>query len=142
MKESNSKKDEMIISLLGRLVFPEEKLRSMVAKNKRNPDAYLRGYNACDGTRTVTEIAKIIGVNQSTLNPIINEWEVQGIIYEVESNRGKTYKRLYKISGVKEKVVALESMEKKQNNLDVEAQEETPELSSYPEEKRGENQNE
>jgi hypothetical protein len=115
MPETISKKDEMMISLLGRLVFPEDKLKNMITKNKRNPDAYLRGYNSCDGTRTVTEVAKVIGVNPSTLNPIINDWEVQGIIYEVESNRGKTYKCLYKISGVKEKVDAQSPTENNYN---------------------------
>ncbi len=93
-----TKKDELILALLGRIAFPEEKLRVAITRNKRNPEAYLKGYNACDGTRTVGEIAKIVGVTAGTLVPIFQEWERLGIIYELErKEKGKFYKHLYRL---------------------------------------------
>lgn len=89
------KTNQVIISLLGKLAFPEEKLKEIVCKKKQDPAAYLAGYNACDGVHTVTEIAKIIGVTPGTLVPILQSWEKIGIIYETESKQGKTYKNLY-----------------------------------------------
>lgn len=101
--ETISKEDSVKISLLGRLAFPEEKLKEIITKSKRNPEAYIRGYNACDGKNTITEIAKIIGVTQSTLTPIFQDWETKGIIYEIESKIGKTYMKLYPLPSPKEK---------------------------------------
>lgn len=88
--------DDVIVGLLGRIAFPGEKLRSLIVRSKRNPAAYLRGYNACDGKRAVNEIARVIGVTPGTLVPILQEWERMGIIYEVETeSRGKFYRCLY-----------------------------------------------
>jgi len=97
------KNEGVIISLLGRLAFPEEKLKEIIGRKKRAPEAYLRGYNSCDGKSTVTEIARIIGVNQSTLTPILQDWESRGIIYEVDSSKGKTYMKLYSLLNPKGK---------------------------------------
>ena len=93
------KQNEVIISLLGRIVFNEEKVREIVihGKRKERRQGYIRGYNACDGTRTVSELADIIGVAQGTLSPILSEWEEMGIIYEVEKPKGKFYKKLFPI---------------------------------------------
>jgi DNA-binding MarR family transcriptional regulator len=89
------KQNEIIISLLGRLAFTPEKIREIITKKKQNPEKYINGYNACDGNRNVNELATIIGVDQSTLSPIIREWEELGIIYEVDRTKGKFYKKLF-----------------------------------------------
>jgi DNA-binding MarR family transcriptional regulator len=91
------KQNEVIISLLGRMAFTPEKVRDTVAKKKQNPEKYIEGYNACDGVRNVNELADIIGVKQSTLSPILQEWAELGIIYEVEKSKGRFYKRLFPI---------------------------------------------
>ncbi len=89
------KQNEVIISLIGRLAFKKEEIKEIVTRKKQNPDKYIEGYNACDGTHTVTEIANIIGVKQQTLSPILQEWEELGVIYEVEKTKGKFYKKLF-----------------------------------------------
>ncbi len=68
-----------------------------MTKKKQNPDKYIEGYNVCDGTRTVTEIANVIGVKQPTLSPILQDWEELGIIFEVEKPKGTFYKKLFPI---------------------------------------------
>lgn len=91
------KQNETIISLLGRIAFDKEEVREIVTFKKRNPKKYVEGYNACDGNHSVSDIARIIGVTQGTLSPILTEWEDVGIIREVEKPKGKFYKKLFSI---------------------------------------------
>jgi len=91
------KQNEIIISLLGRMAFGKEEVREIVTFKKRNPEKYVKGYNACDGNHSVSDLARIIGVTQGTLSPILAEWEDVGIIREVERFKGKFYKRLFPI---------------------------------------------
>jgi len=92
-----TKQNEIIISLLGRLVFKPEDIRKIVTAKKQQPQNYIKGYNACDGNHSLSEIAKIVGVTKGTLSPILAEWEEIGIIYEVEKRGGKFYKKLFPI---------------------------------------------
>lgn len=91
------KQNEVIISLLGRIAFTPKKVRDIVTYKKQNPQNYIKGYNACDGKHSVSDIAKIVGVTPGTISPILAEWEEIGIIYEVEKPRGKFYKKLFPI---------------------------------------------
>lgn len=126
MKEINTKQNEVIISLLGRIAFPEEKLQVMIVKRKRNPEAYLRGYNACNGKNSVTDIANIVGVSQPTMTTILQSWENLGIIYETESLRGKNYVALYPLS-------LKEISQRKEAEEIIEGNQESPTVSESPE---------
>jgi predicted transcriptional regulator len=91
------KQNEILISLIGRVSFKKEEIGDIVTKKKQNPGKYIEGYNACDGSHTVTELARIVGVKPPTLSPILQEWEELGIIFEVERPKGKFYKKLFPI---------------------------------------------
>jgi DNA-binding MarR family transcriptional regulator len=91
------KQNETIISLLGRMAFKKEEIKEIVTRKKKNPERYIEGYNTCDGNHTVTELASVVGVKQPTLSPILQEWEELGIVFEVESPTGKSYKKLFPI---------------------------------------------
>jgi len=91
------KQNDTIITLLGRIAFKEQEIKDIVTRKKQNPDKYIDGYNACDGKHTVTQIAKMIGVKQPTVVPILQEWEELGIIREMEKPGGKFYKKLFPI---------------------------------------------
>jgi hypothetical protein len=93
---------EALIGLFGRSVFPEDKLRAIVIKGKRNSESYVRAYNLCDGEHGVNDIAKEIGVAGPTLSPILSDWKDWGIIYETNKPGGKFYKRLYKLEEERE----------------------------------------
>lgn len=100
--ERIEKQNEVIISLLGRMAFTPEAIAQIVIKRKKNPEKYVEGYNACDGRKNVNELAAIIGVDQSTLSPILQEWEELGIIYQVSGNlKARYYKRLFPIEMIK-----------------------------------------
>ena len=92
-----AKQNEIMISLLGRLAFKPEDIRKIVTFKKQNPENYINGYNACTGENSLTQIAALIGVTPGTLSPIFSEWEELGIVYTVEKQKGKFYRRIFPI---------------------------------------------
>ena len=80
--------NKMIISLLGRLVFPEEKLTSIIKKNSKKPSEIIKAYNLCTGELSITEIAKKSGLSQQALSETLVKWEKLGIILPSNS-KGK-----------------------------------------------------
>ncbi|MCH8915857.1 MAG: hypothetical protein IIA82_08465 [Thaumarchaeota archaeon] len=99
------KQNKFIISLLGRLVFPEEKLIAIIQKNSKKPKELLKAYNLCNGKFTLTEIAKKSGVASQSLGQTILKWKKNGIIL-VEDSLGKGIEikplRLYEVNEVPE----------------------------------------
>jgi DNA-binding MarR family transcriptional regulator len=91
------RQNEIIIALLRRMAFTPEKIQDIVVKKKQNPQGYIDAYNACDGNHNVNELATIARVDQSTLSPVLKDWEEIGIVFEVEKGKGKFYKKLYPI---------------------------------------------
>jgi len=93
------KQNEVIISLLGRMVFPEEKLIVMIQKNSKKPKELLKAYNLCNGKLTIAEIAKKSGVADTSLGQAILKWKKNGII-AVEDSQGTGIKpmKLYEVS--------------------------------------------
>lgn len=91
------KQNKVIISLLGRIAFTKEEIKEVVTFKKHNPEKYIKGYNASDGSNSVSKLARIIGVKQGTLSPILIEWENVGIVREVDKLGGKFYKKLFSI---------------------------------------------
>jgi len=91
-----SKQNEVIISLLARHegIFGEEQIKKIVTLSKKNPNKYVKGYNACNGKNSVTEIANIIGVKQPTLTPILKSWEEKGIVYNIGEKNKPLYVKL------------------------------------------------
>lgn len=89
-----------IIALLGKMAFKKEEVLRIVTsgKQKAKQEGYVKGYNAFDGEHSVSEIAKIIGVTEGTLSPILQGWEEAGIIYAVIGPRaGKFYRKIFVI---------------------------------------------
>ena len=93
------RQNEVIISLLGRMVFSPDQIRDIVThgKRKNNKDNYVKGYNSCNGNHGVVELSNIIGVAHNTLSPILADWEEIGIIYEIDKPNGKFYKKIMPI---------------------------------------------
>lgn len=91
------RQNDLIIRLLARMAFTQRDLKELITRNKRNPSKYVEGYNAMDGTKSVSEIAKLVGVTATTISPILASWEEEGVVYQVEGEGGKFYKRLFPI---------------------------------------------
>jgi len=123
MTDNIINKDQIMISLLGRLAYPEDRLKEIITRNKRNPNAYIRGYNSCDGKSNVSEIAKVIGVSQPTITPILKEWKNIGIIFEAESLKGgKTYMKLYPLPNPKEKTALIQNTQESPEISEIQTQ--------------------
>ncbi|MFW9959153.1 MAG: hypothetical protein ACFFCT_13865 [Candidatus Odinarchaeota archaeon] len=91
------KQNETMISLLGRMAFKPEEVEKIITSRKQDKQSYINGYNACDGTKTITEIAAIIRVTRQNMGPILSQWEQLGIVYEVEKPSGTFYKNIFPI---------------------------------------------
>lgn len=95
------KQNKIMISLLGRLALPEEKLKTILVKNAKKPQQMVKAYNFCDGTLTTNEIAKkLTGITSRALNIATERWEDNGIIINLgERGRGRNVipLHLYKI---------------------------------------------
>jgi hypothetical protein len=85
-----------LISLLGQLVFPKEKLRELITKGSKDKERAIKLYNLCDGSHTLTNLAKGTGRATGNTGVILEAWYQQGLLYKVELKpRGFLYKRLY-----------------------------------------------
>lgn len=81
---------ELTIKLLGRIAFPPEKVREIVAGGRQKVIPWLKAYNLCDGEHDKQgDIAKEAGVDQGDLSRAMKEWEQLGIIYLVKNKKGK-----------------------------------------------------
>ena len=89
--------NESIIALLARLLWTPDKLAAVVKSRKRDPEAYVRVYNALDGQRTVTHVAEIANVKQQTMSIVLQGWLDEGIVLNVGSDSQPKYKRLMKL---------------------------------------------
>jgi hypothetical protein len=92
--------NNVIIALLGKIAFTKEEVINIVVsgKQKTKKQKYAEGYNACDGEHSVSDLAKIVGVNKGTLSPILQGWEEIGIVYPVIGTRtGKFYRKIFSI---------------------------------------------
>ena len=95
------KQNQIIISLLGRIAFPEDKLRKIITKKSKKPKHMIDAYNLCNGNLTTNQIAKKVGIDNSVLNKATVKWEKMGIITNLgERGKGKTILplHLYSIS--------------------------------------------
>jgi hypothetical protein len=77
------KQNQVIISLLARSTIGKEHIASMVTSGKKKGKArdYLRAYNALDGSKSITEIANIVGVTKQNMAQVMQTWEDEGIVY-------------------------------------------------------------
>jgi len=94
--------NKIVISLLGRLVFPEDKIKDIISKKGKKPQQMIKAYNLCTGNLTTKQISdKVSGITSRALNIATEKWEESGIVTIMgERGKGKDIKpiHLYKIS--------------------------------------------
>jgi hypothetical protein len=92
--------NEIIISLLARLVWRPEELTALVMANKKkDPEAYVSVYNALDGTgsKTGKQLGEIVGVSQQAISSVLQTWLEDGIVSNVGTATQPKYKRLMRL---------------------------------------------
>jgi hypothetical protein len=73
---------QMLISVIARGSFQEDRLRKIVIPSK-SPEKYVAAYNLCDGKHSQTEIVKITGLDKGNLSRVIDRWISAGVIFEL-----------------------------------------------------------
>jgi hypothetical protein len=90
--------NEMLISLIGRLVWTPEKLVELVMANKKkDPEAYVSVYNALDGEKTGKQLGEIAGVTQQAISNVLSGWLEDGIVLNVGTDTSPKYRRLMRL---------------------------------------------
>jgi len=90
--------NEMLISLIARLVWTPEKLVEMVTANKKkDPEAYVSVYNALDGEKTGTQLGEIAGVSKQAISGVLSGWLEDGIVLNVGTDTTPKYRRLMRL---------------------------------------------
>ncbi len=90
--------NEVMISLLARLVWTPEKLVEIVMANKKkDPEAYISVYNALDGEATGKQLGEIAGVTKQAISSVLQTWVDEGIVLNIGTNSQPKYRRLMRL---------------------------------------------
>lgn len=93
------RQNQVIIDLLARIAFGADEIEKIVKKGKKKKSSgdLVRGYNELDGVKSITDIAKIIGVTKQNMSQVLQTWEEKGIVYNTGTSTRKTYAGLLKL---------------------------------------------
>ena len=87
----------MLLSVIARGPYPEDRVRKIVAPTKSS-GGYLNAYNLCDGKHTRAEIAKLTGLDKDNLNKVVKRWIASGVIFEIEQDGHVNLLHLYPLT--------------------------------------------
>lgn len=86
-----------ILATVARQTFPPGALYKLVVP-KAGAEQNVDAYNLCDGTRTVTDIAKELKIDAANLRKRILRWAEEGIVVRVEQDKATYPVHLYPLS--------------------------------------------
>jgi hypothetical protein len=70
---------ECLIHVIGRAAVKAEDVCQIVGRDKQ-----MRAFNLCDGTMTLTEIARKTGLDQGNLSRAVDRWIKNGILFRYD----------------------------------------------------------
>ena len=91
------KQNEIIISLLGRIAFPNDKLKDNIQRGSKKPKEILEAYNLCDGKTAMKEIAKRAGIALGSLSEAVDKWANFGIAFKKKNGNETFPLKLYTV---------------------------------------------
>ena len=99
MSTTLERQNRVIIELLARSTIGVKEIENIVRKGKQkgNSDNFVKAYNQLDGTKSVTDIAKIVNVTKQNMSQVIQTWEEKGIVYNVGTDTKPAYVGLLKL---------------------------------------------
>ncbi len=74
-----------LLSMTARQAFPVQRLAEIVLKGSGNKQ--LHAYNLCDGSRTQSEVAKAVKLDQASFSRTVARWIEAGVLFRVGSGR-------------------------------------------------------
>ena len=81
------------IQVVGRLSIPPDNVREVVASTKK----HLKAYNLCDGTLTLSEVAKKAGLDTGNFSRTSDRWVENGVVFRVKQGKEIRLLHLYPI---------------------------------------------
>jgi len=93
----SSQLTRILVQLVGRSVFPEDKLRKVILRTATSAK-YLIAYNLCDGTRTRIEVAKAAKLDKDNFNKRATRWIQEGILFELGQGNTRRLLHLYPLA--------------------------------------------
>ncbi|GMV96220.1 MAG: hypothetical protein AMXMBFR83_05880 [Phycisphaerae bacterium] len=84
---------ECLIQVIGRVAMPVEKVQEIVGTTPK----HIKAFNMCDGTRTQTEVAKQVGVQQGNLSRVCERWVKNGVAFWVGEGQEARLLHIYPI---------------------------------------------
>jgi DNA-binding MarR family transcriptional regulator len=74
---------ECLIHVIGRIGLKNEDVLEIVGKNHKQMNAY----NLCDGSLTISEIAKMTKLDKGNLSRTIDRWVKNGIMFRFKEGK-------------------------------------------------------
>ena len=84
---------QCLVQVVGRFAMPADRLRAVVGTGKNR----VKAFNLCDGTHTVSEIARSSKINQGNLSRSIALWVQHGIVFWMGSGKEARVFHIYPI---------------------------------------------
>lgn len=81
------------IQVVGRLSIPPEEVRQIVATSKK----HLKAFNLCDGTLTLSEVAKKAGLDIGNFSRASDRWVEHGVAFSTKQGKEIRLLHLYPI---------------------------------------------
>jgi hypothetical protein len=91
----------ILVAMSARTAFPRAELRKIVVGESRVPWRWIAAYNACDGTKSQTEIAALASVDVGDLSRALTRWIDEGVVFRV--GPGRLPQGLYPLPSEKER---------------------------------------
>lgn len=83
-----------MLSLLGRQAFSPSQIAEIVGIGK---EKQIDAYNACDGSRSQTEIAKSLSLDSGNFSKTVGRWIEAGIAFRIAEGSDAKLQHLYPI---------------------------------------------
>ncbi len=74
---------ECLIQVIARAAIPEDRVREIVATGRKQ----LAAFNLCDGTRTLTEVARRARLDTGNLSRAASRWVQNGVAFWIGEGR-------------------------------------------------------
>lgn len=71
---------ESLLHVIGRVAIKVEEVHQIIGSKEK----YVSAFNLCDGTLTLSKIAKKVGLDQGNLSRAVDRWVKNGIVFRYE----------------------------------------------------------
>jgi len=85
---------QCLIQVIARAAIPEERVRSIVATGRKQ----ITAFNLCDGTRTLTEVARKARLDQGNFSRAATRWVQSGVAFRIGEGRDTRLLHIFPIA--------------------------------------------